>query len=156
MGKKRAGKQARHVPSFAAAVHRPDRQPRVGVDVSFWSAHPCWSFSHLDLVAPFGGWIHLQQSDLDELLARFKHWETMTWDQILVLGKKHNHTIKVSACSSPAQARLRFLRLDDISELISLRVNSRARVFGILDRGVLKLLWWDPRHEVCPSLGADN
>jgi hypothetical protein len=38
-----------------------------------------------------------------------------------------------------------------VHECFSLRINSPARVWGIRDEYVLRVLWRDPRHEVCPS-----
>jgi hypothetical protein len=139
------------VPPAAKTAARPEKVPRIGEDVDFWNSHPVWSFSLLDLVAQVGGWIHLQQDELDELLARFRQWEKMTWKEILAESRKQNHPIDVSKCSSVAQERLRVLKLDDQAQLMSLSVNSRARVIGILDRGIFRILWWDRDHQVCPS-----
>jgi hypothetical protein len=147
--KKRQGKH--HVPPAAQTAGPPQKIPRVGEEVEFWNARPIWSFALLDLVATPGGWIHLRQEDLDELLLRFRRWETMTWGQILAEGRKQNHPIDVSKCSREAQERLRFLKLDDQEQLMSLSVNSRARVIGILDRATFRILWWDPDHQICPS-----
>ena len=37
-------------------------------------------------------------------------------------------------------------------DMHSLRLSGQERVWGILDQGVLSVLWWDPDHAVCPSL----
>jgi len=110
-----------------------------------------WSFAQIDFYAEVGGWIRLQPGDLDELLARFRQWEMMTWGEILSEGRRQNHAISVNQCIDKAQERLEFLKLDDLEELTSLRVNSKGRVLGIRDREVFRILWWDPEHEVCPS-----
>ena len=36
------------------------------------------------------------------------------------------------------------------SELVSLRLSGKQRIYGIQDRGVLLLLWWDPDHKIYP------
>jgi hypothetical protein len=51
-----------------------------------------------------------------------------------------------------ARDRLEDLRLEDIDELVSLRLGGAERVWGIRDGNVMLLLWWDPEHAVCPSL----
>lgn len=151
MGKGKGRKAQHQVPSAAKSAAQPKKIPRVAEDFDFWSSRPIWSFALLDLVAHVGGWIHLRPEDLDELLERFRRWETMTWKQILAEGRKQNHAIDVSKCSVEAQERLRYLKLDDQEQLMSLSVNSKARVIGILDRATFRILWWDPDHQICPS-----
>jgi hypothetical protein len=119
--------------------------------VDFHGAHPTWSFAVLDLVAPVGGWIHLRPEEFDIILKRFRQWETMAWREILVAGRKQNHPIDVVRCCPESQQRLKVLKLDDLEQLVSLSVSSKARVIGILDRATFKILWWDPHHQVCPS-----
>lgn len=153
MGKKRDRKKPKHqVPPTADTAAQPSKTPREREHVDFWNSHPQWSFAILDLVAQVGGWVHLRPEVLDQLLARFQSWERMTWSQILSEGgKKRNHIIDVGKCCTESQERLKFLKLDDYEELLSLSVSGRARVIGILDRATFKILWWDPDHQVCPS-----
>lgn len=76
----------------------------------------------------------------------------MTWGEILAEGgRKRNHLIDVSQCCAKSQERLKYLRLDDHEQLLSLAVGAQARVFGILDRATFRILWWDPDHKVCPA-----
>lgn len=42
--------------------------------------------------------------------------------------------------------------LDDQDALVSLGLTGRERIWGFIANGVMNLLWWDPNHEVCPSL----
>jgi len=35
--------------------------------------------------------------------------------------------------------------------LYSLRLSGKLRLWGVRDRSVLQLLWYDPEHQVCPS-----
>lgn len=114
------------------------------------ASKPIWSFSILDIDGPFG-WSQLASEDLEKVLERFRSWETMSWHQIKVEGKKQNHSISVVQCSRAAQKRLAEIRLDDVDDLFSLTVQGEPRVIGILDRTVFKILWWDPEHQVCPS-----
>ena len=106
----------------------------------------------MDRFAAIGGWIHLDPNDLDALLPRLRQWETMTWAEILAEGgRKRNHLIDVSRCIPEAQQRLRDSGLDDQEQLLSLSVNSVARLIGVLDRATFRILWWDPKHQICPS-----
>ena len=149
MGK--GNRSKRRVPAAAQVVTQPEKTPRVGKDTENYSrACPTWSFALLDPVGAFG-WTHFQRCDLDELLARFREWEKMTWAEILAVGGKQNHSIDVYKCSKDAKERLKFLGLGDHEQLMSLRVNSKARVIGVRDRDIFYILWWDPDHQVCPS-----
>jgi hypothetical protein len=152
VSKKDKHKGPKHqVPSTAKTASQPEKRPRVGQNVDdFWGSHPVWSFARLDFYAEVGGWAKLDPDDRDELLERFRQWEKMTWKEILVDGRKQNHAIFVYKCCDKSKERLEHLKLDDLEELVSLRVNSRGRVIGILDRGVFQILWWDPNHGVCP------
>jgi len=75
----------------------------------------------------------------------------MTWSELLVHAKKRNHSIKISDITPEARDRLEIIGLA-LDEVVSLRLSGKERVFGYLDNGVLELLWWDPEHQVCPSL----
>lgn len=102
------------------------------------------------MVEPFG-WHRVDGQVLRYIRERLAQFETMTWAEILVRSKKQNHSIKVSDICSAAQKRLDALRLL-LEDVVSLRLSARERVYGYLDNGVLILLWWDPLHEICPSL----
>jgi len=74
----------------------------------------------------------------------------MTWAEISKDKKKY-HPIRVDKLATEARKRLEELRQDDVDVLWSLRVQGKPRIWGIREGRVLKLLWWDPNHEVCPS-----
>jgi hypothetical protein len=107
-----------------------------------------WNLDKIDMAGPFG-W---HQSDVASLLQtvfpRLKHFETMTWGQIPSTG---SHEIEVGDLCKEAQQRLRELDLEEYDTLYSVRVQGKLRVFGIKDRALLRVLWWDPEHQVCPS-----
>ena len=81
----------------------------------------------------------------------------MTWQDILNEsgGKKkgkgnHNHSVPIEKLSREVQKRLETIRQDEVGELFSLRLDAKKRLWGIRDGHVLKLLWYDPNHQVCP------
>lgn len=76
----------------------------------------------------------------------------MTWRDILVTGKKGNHSIPVKDLSREAVRLLRE-RQKGLEEVVSLRFGSTERLFGKIDplTGTFEILFWDPGHEVCPS-----
>jgi hypothetical protein len=100
---------------------------------------------------PFG-WHRLNSVDLCAIKEKLSHFETMTWNEILVRGRKQNHYVSRDDLSADAENRLVKLRQDDIDSLLSLHLGGKERVWGMMEGGVLRLLWWDPSHKVCPSL----
>ena len=116
---------------------------------------PSWIINTLDVDGPWG-WRHLIQSHIWEALHdKLSNFEKMTWSEI-EKNRKYNHSVEVWNLSTEAQNRLRQIKNDNIGELFRFRLNGKQRLWGIRDRAVFKILWWDPEHEVCPSTGADN
>ncbi|MEW6364442.1 MAG: hypothetical protein AB1714_07370 [Acidobacteriota bacterium] len=111
---------------------------------------PAWRIRRLDLDGPFS-WKGVAGDVLDRIRRRLADLEGMTWNEILIQGRKQNHTVEVGDLCAQARARLLEIHADDIEELVSLRVTGEERIFGIRQEGTLELLWWDPQHRVCPS-----
>ena len=77
-----------------------------------------------------------------------KQFEKMRWNEIL--GKNH-HAVQKGSMIPKARRRLEDIGQDDVDELISFKCSGEKRLWGIRDRNIFKVLWWDPKHEVCPS-----
>jgi hypothetical protein len=105
----------------------------------------------MELVDPFG-WHTVSASTIRSVREKLGHFESMTWNEILVKGKKRNHSVSTSRLCAQAQKRLRDSGQADLDELVSLRLSGPERIWGILRQGVLAVLWWDPNHKVCPTL----
>jgi hypothetical protein len=86
--------------------------------------------------------------DLRLVIDGLRPFESMTWGEI---EGSRSHFISRSSIIAAAQKRLREIKQDDVDELFSLRLTGRQRIFGIRDGAILRLLWWDPLHELCPS-----
>ncbi len=102
----------------------------------------------MEMCDPFG-WHQLDGALLLEIREKLKSFESMSWGEII---GPNSHQVAVSLLCKAARDRLSELRLDDLDELFSLRLSAKERVWGVLEHNVLTLLWWDPDHEVCPSL----
>ena len=107
----------------------------------------------MDFLDPFG-WHSVDAKGILDIREKLGHLETRSWADILVVAKKQNHSVQIVALCKEAQSRLNSMYKGnlDIDSLVSLRLSGRERVWGILDQGVLVVLWWDPEHAVCPSL----
>jgi hypothetical protein len=136
------------IPSGYGDQARERKIPRVpklfgdGYDES-----PVWQIESLDLAGPFG-WGNVDRNLLlNEILPKFKSFESMKWREIL---GPNSHGIRIADISREAQRRLEELKILDIDELVSLRLAGRIRVWGIKIHKTLRVLWWDPEHQVYP------
>ena len=73
----------------------------------------------------------------------------MKWSQ--VLGNRH-HEIPKNKLHPEALKRLTEIKQDDIDMLVSLHLSGTQIIWGIRKHNILRILWWDPDHKVCPSL----
>lgn len=110
--------------------------------------NPLWAFRIVDLQGPWG-WDRMEAAVVVEVLTKLRDFESMTWLEID--GPTGSHGVALHRLSRQAQQRLTEIRQDDAAELFSLRITGKRRVWGILDEHVLRILWWDPGHQVCPS-----
>jgi hypothetical protein len=106
-----------------------------------------WGLSYVDLIGPWG-WSKVAVEALDHVL-RFMHsLEAMRPGE--VFGPRNKRVALGTLCPE-ARKRLEELELDDLDALWELRVSGRERIWGHRDANVFYPIWWDPRHEVCPS-----
>jgi len=76
-----------------------------------------------------------------------ENFQSMRWSEII--GNRH-HSIEVSEIIPEAQRRLEEISQHDIDFLCSFALGNLPRIWGIRDRRLFKVLWWDPKHEICP------
>jgi len=81
-----------------------------------------------------------------------QNFESMTWAEIIkATGDKKrgnlHHYISLNECSKEARDRMTELRYA-YDEMFSLRLENKVRIFGVIDRGVMKVIWFDPNHKV--------
>lgn len=87
------------------------------------------------------------------------HFEKKTWfeiEQETYYGRGRNktkhHSIKIAEITSEAKSRLEDLKIEDIDELFSIRLSGKIRIWGIRKQSHFQILWFDLKHEICPSL----
>ncbi len=156
MHQRKKAPQARREPSGA----KEPRAKAVTDDQDLKSERKPFDWS-LDEFADFGGkWDFTKKVFRDywctKIVCKFKNFETMTWAEIANAtkgqgrGTKHHH-VAVSDLSKAANKRLKKIKRNDLDQLYSLRLGGKIRIYGVLEGTVLKVLWYDPQHEVCPS-----
>lgn len=139
-------KQAR-----TAATPTPAHRTPAAHAPSFNNDTPSWRISKIEMADPFG-WHEIDGDKLADVRGKLAQFEAMTWNEILVAGKKQNHSITVADLSKEARERLHVIGLGDVEMLVSLRLSNKERVWGLRQGAALLILWWDPDHAVCPSL----
>ena len=113
----------------------------------YFNKKASWAISRLDRNGQWGWDLVSRDEFYKSIHPWLKGYETMNWQQITAAG---SHNINVERLILDAQKRLDELDLDDLDELFSLALGSVPRIWGVLDRGVLKILWYDPEHQVYP------
>ncbi len=113
-------------------------------------SRPVWQIGVFDQHGRWGAdSVDLEQF-WSELYKKLSSYESMTWGQIEI-DRKRNHSVAVASVTKEARDRLSHLNLDDVDQLYRFRFDGTSRLWGIRDRELFKLLWWDPNHEICPS-----
>lgn len=130
----------------ASATNRADEK-NVKTAVQPTPDTPSWRFSTVDQGGPFP-WPVGTEVELD-ILQKLRQFDTMRWKEIE--GPDH-HAIERHKLSKDAKDRLTQIKQDDVDEIFSFHFSGKPRIIGIRDRNVVRLLWWDPEHGVCPSV----
>jgi len=117
------------------------------IQESYYSKSPSWRFSIMD--KDHAEWSFTKNNRMSEsdILNRLSAFEQQQWKDII--GDR-NHFIETHHLIKEAQIRMTELGLY-YESIFSLTINSRERIFGIMDNGVLLLLWYDEFHKICPS-----
>ncbi len=100
---------------------------------------------------------HVKQNSFwEEIHPALRHFESKKWKEIEVELFGHNsktkhHSVSVSKIIPEAQKRLSALKMDDVDELFSIRINGKIRIWGLRYSSYLKILWFDLEHKICPT-----
>ncbi len=117
-------------------------------DPSFSGGHLSWRFSMGDRNGPWP-WTGLAAEKHLEVIARLAGFETLHPHEVRESG---SHPVALNELSPAAMRRLQEIEQDDLDTLMSFRLTNTDRVWCVQDGSVMRVLWWDPNHEVCPSL----
>lgn len=144
MGKKGHNKTPKQAfTPLTAKVPREGSRPNVG------SQKFSWDTRSVDIDGRWGWRSVNADALLNEIIPKLQDFESMTWSE--VDGPSGSHFVSIDACHPDAGARLKELGMEDVEELFSLRISGKKRIWGRREQARLKVLWWDPEHEVCPS-----
>ena len=130
-------------------VHNPSfsRKPRKGAEPeSFQQKNVRFSANRMDCAGDWG-WHQFENKDLQEFLTKLLGFQEYN---IAQLGQQGSHSVEVNLLTKEAKNRLEEISVEEDS-LFSLRLTGIKRIWCILNLNTLALLWWDPKHQVCPS-----
>lgn len=138
-------------PSYGTAPKAAAKNPVIAISPSFNQMSPSWRIGRMQITNPAAcgsGWESVNQAQLHEIRAKLSNFEAKSWNEILVKDKHWNHTVATANLRSSAQECLRRARLDDLDELVSLRLMGAQRLWGFRIAAVFHILWWDPEHKI--------
>lgn len=87
--------------------------------------------------------------DMKEFLDKVFENQKLSWQELRNNG---SHEVELDQIVPEARKRLEEIEQDEIDLLYSLRLTGKKRMWGIKDNNIFWILWWDPNHEICPSL----
>jgi hypothetical protein len=151
MGKKRKKFNIPHTyrkptqqPNHCASQHQPPNSEQEKLS---------WQIRILDFGGPWG-WDSINANTLKYIHSKLALFESMTWVEVNY-PNTGCHPIKVEEICATAQKRLAEIQVLE-EELFSLRLSGKERLWGIRERHILKILWWDPKHEVYPVIAVPD
>ncbi|MCD7708972.1 MAG: hypothetical protein LUI02_03760 [Clostridiales bacterium] len=116
-----------------------------------------WAFDNIDTDGPFAFDVRREDFEHALVLEKMIEYATMTWGDVKKQthdgGKSKNHYLK--DMSHEAEKRLEKKGLAALLSdcIFSFALDNLMRVVGYvdIDKNLFHVLWYDPRHEVCPS-----
>ena len=107
----------------------------------FYQKQPSWRFQDADKE----NWVLSKDSFWDSVMPFLVSLESMTWDSILRRSNNNHHFIKLIGLSSRAQAILARKKIE-AEAVMSLRLQGKIRLYGIMADNVFSILWLDDNH----------
>lgn len=132
-------------PKFAANP-QPEKAPKFQ-DPCIDGLPLAWRFSGADKGGSFG-WAIQPDAKFREVMEKLHEFECKNWSDII---KAKSHPIAVNDLCKEARDRLADIKRDDVDELMSFRLTGPNRVWCIQAGNIMRALWWDPDHKICPT-----
>lgn len=89
-----------------------------------------------------------------EVLPRLHDLETQTWGEVYGKRDGSTHPMPVDRIAKTAQDRLKALGREDYDSIFQINIRGGIRIWGIRDRSVFYLMWFDPNHTVYEQRGS--
>lgn len=117
---------------------------------------PVWRFDMIDRDGKFAFDLSRKDFQHKEVLQKLMDYGGMTWGEIdrqqHDRGKSKHHYLNFDALSNDAKERIRAKGLEEDSDAIySFALQNLLRIIGIRQGAEFYVVWYDPKHEFCPS-----
>ena len=128
-----------------SSIPNPQKKSRYEEAVQYDTKPIQWCFKTFDKIT----WHDdgYSAKPFNEVGGHLKAYQGLTWANI----KQKDHPVKIFRLITAAQQRLQQIQQDDVEELWRLEFTGLQRLWGIRDKDIFKVLWWDPQHKICPS-----
>jgi len=127
---------------------RPAKGKRPSVAVGQPTAGISWRYGRFDHDGPWPI-CGVDESEHREILDKLAAMEKSTCAELG--GGRGLKFISAESMHSDAQRRLSEISLDDFGGLWELHFGGKPRMWCTREQDVLTFVWWDPKHQVCPS-----
>lgn len=92
----------------------------------------------------------------EKIYPKLKIFENNTWEEIRLYthgknNKSNNHNVSIQNLCKEARDRLDELGYSDRSEIYSLRLEGKIRIYGFKELNYLDIIWVDFNHEIYPT-----
>ena len=129
-------------------ARRPDPKKQVKEGVRADDMSIAWRFRLCDHDGKWAWSKLFRPADCKRVIKRLGEFEIMNWNEIIRTG---SHPIDTANLTKDARNRLQEIHRDDIDQFFSFRISGIERVWCIKQQNMMYVLWWDPKHEICPS-----
>lgn len=102
------------------------------------------------MATPYG-WHELSPEEIVYVQGKLSTFEGMTWKEIFVDAKKQNHPIDVCDLKCDEARKWMENNIKGQPTLWTLRFSGKERVWGIFSEGAYQIVFWDPKHMICPT-----
>lgn len=115
-----------------------------------------WTFESVDRDGKFAFDPDREDFNINLVFRKLISYASMTWSDIKAqthdFGKSKHHFLEPDKLSNEAQKRIQARHLEESADSIfSFSLNNIVRVIGIRDGRFFRVVWYDPKHEFCPS-----
>ena len=115
-----------------------------------------WRFDMIDRSGKFAFDLNRDEFLHKDFIQKMMEYSEMKWSDIKSQthdkGKSKHHSLEITSLSSDAFKRFKERQMDQYSDQIfSLALNNKLRIIGIREDENFHVVWYDPKHEVCPS-----
>lgn len=129
----------------------PDKQPKTAAPVADPNKQtPQWCFASFQGTPWLDGDGRGDTDIFTTVCKSMKSFSTRTWNEIEHDRPDHDHMVRPDKIIREARDELERLQFGGL-ELWRFRFSGERRIWGVRDGRLLRVLWWDPHHQICPA-----